>query len=147
MIEILNRQRTVSVDCAALHAFAEQALVRCQRLPARHLDQLKQISVVLVSDREISRLHRQFLGCNRATDVITFDHGEIVISAQTAREQAKKFGTSVEHELQLYVVHGLLHLCGYEDAKPAAAKQMARTQERIRLAALDDARTHLRRGR
>ena len=65
------------------------------------------------------------------TDVITFQHGEIVISADTARRQARQFGTSLLHELQLYLVHGLLHLRGFDDRRPGEAKRMARRQERI----------------
>jgi probable rRNA maturation factor len=63
--------------------------------------------------------------------VITFEHGEIFISTDTARRHARKFGTTVLDEIKLYLVHGLLHLHGYDDKTPAAARRMTRAQEQI----------------
>lgn len=66
-----------------------------------------------------------------ATDVITFDHGEIVISTETARENAALYDRTLDQELALYVVHGLLHLGGYEDKEPEDFARMRELQERI----------------
>jgi probable rRNA maturation factor len=52
-----------------------------------------------------------------------------VISAEMAKRQARAFRTSLEHELRLYIAHGLLHLCGYDDKTPAGAAEMKRLQE------------------
>jgi probable rRNA maturation factor len=79
----------------------------------------------------MAQLHRRFLNEAGPTDVITFQHGEIVISAETARRQARAFRTSLEHELRLYIVHGLLHLRGYDDKAPAGAAEMKRLQEKL----------------
>jgi probable rRNA maturation factor len=95
------------------------------------LSQLEEVSVALVSDRRIAELHRRFLNERGPTDVITFQHGEIVISAETARRQARAFRTSFEHELCLYLAHGLLHLLGYDDKTPAGAAEMKRLQEKL----------------
>ena len=65
------------------------------------------------------------------TDVITFQHGEIFISTETARRQARQVGATTLGEIRLYIVHGLLHLHGLDDQTPAAARRMARMQERI----------------
>ncbi len=65
------------------------------------------------------------------TDVITFQHGEIFISVETAQRQAESFATSLEHELRLYLVHGLLHLHGFDDRDPDARRRMHSTQEKI----------------
>ncbi len=65
------------------------------------------------------------------TDVITFQHGEIFISAETACRRAKTHRTSLGQELRLYLVHGLLHLHGFDDRDPASAARMHRVQERI----------------
>jgi probable rRNA maturation factor len=89
------------------------------------------VSVVLVSDRRMAELHRRFLNEAGPTDVITFQHGEIVISAETARRQARAFQTSLDHEIRLYIAHGLLHLCGYDDQTRAGAAQMQRLQEKL----------------
>ena len=76
------------------------------------------------------------MGVPGATDVITFAHGEIVISAPTAQAYAREYGHATAQELALYTIHGLLHLNGYEDATARAAARMQRTQERILRACL-----------
>ena len=63
--------------------------------------------------------------------MITFQHGEIFISVDTARANARRFRTSAEDELKLYIVHGLLHLGGFEDKTPAQARRMEAVQRRI----------------
>jgi len=65
------------------------------------------------------------------TDVITFDHGEIVIGAEVAIRQALDCGEGLEREVRRYMVHGLLHLHGYEDDTPDAAALMWAKQEAI----------------
>ena len=134
VIRVRNLQRTVPVRLSALQAFATRALARCLSLRSSRqgrLQSLPEISVLLVSDRRMAVLHRQFLGHEGPTDVITFDHGEIVISVPTARRQATEFSTSLPHELQLYLVHGLLHLQGFDDLTKRGARQMVKLQERI----------------
>jgi probable rRNA maturation factor len=133
-ITVSNRQRAAAVGLAELRVFAEAALAECLKVPARPgnvLGTLSDVSVVLVSDRRIGELHRRFLGEAGATDVITFQHGEIVISVETARRQAGAFGTTLEHELRLYIVHGFLHLRGLDDKSAAGAAEMKRLQEKL----------------
>jgi probable rRNA maturation factor len=93
--------------------------------------QLPQISVLIVSDRKIASLHRQFMNESGSTDVITFQHGEIFISAETARRNARRFGNTVARELCLCVVHGLLHLHGFDDRDEASARKMRIVQRKI----------------
>ncbi len=133
-ITIINRQRAVRVDLSSLREFAEQALIECLKLQQRKLGslaELPEVSVVLVSDKRIADIHGRFMNDPTPTDVITFDHGEIVISTQTAKRQARQFGTSLAHEVRLYLVHGLLHLCGYDDKTREGAAEMKRVQERV----------------
>ncbi len=66
-----------------------------------------------------------------ATDVITFAHGEIVVSAATAARQAHQNGEVVEREIARYIVHGFLHLNGHEDADPEEAALMWQAQEQV----------------
>jgi probable rRNA maturation factor len=140
VITVRNRQRIVSVELVALQDFAERALRECLKLPgpSTGLTKLEEISVVLVSDRRIAELHRRFLQQPGPTDVITFQHGEIFVSTETARWQARQVGTSLEHELRLYLVHGLLHLHGFDDKDPRSAAKMKRAQEKL-LARVDRA--------
>jgi probable rRNA maturation factor len=133
-ISVRNLQRKMPLDIVDLARFAECALKLCLRLPTKRrtdLQKLREILVLIVSDRRIALLNRQFLGEAKPTDVITFQHGEIFISAETARRQARQFRTTLKHELQLYLVHGLLHLHGFNDRTQVGAQEMERAQERI----------------
>ena len=133
-ITLQNRQRAIRVDLGALQTFAARVLEACRRLRAKKasgLAGLDELSVVLVSDRRIAELHRRFLHVRGPTDVITFQHGEIFVSVETARKQARRWRTSLEHELRLYIAHGLLHLHGFDDKTAAGAAEMARVQERL----------------
>ena len=134
MIRVLNRQRRIAVDSHALETFAQSAVSQCLKLPQRKsgvLKKLTEISVILVSDARIAEIHKRFMNEPDPTDVITFQHGDIVISVQTAKRQARQFGTTIAHELRLYVVHGLLHLAGFDDKTSAGAAEMKRVQEGI----------------
>jgi rRNA maturation RNase YbeY len=91
-------------------------------------------AVFLVDDRQIGTVHGEFFGDSSATDVITFplgNYGEILVSVETARRQAVEFASSFERELTLYIVHGLLHLHGYEDGSTPGREEMARRQEAL----------------
>ena len=130
-IFVQNRQRQLAVDRRALEHFAVRALPLVLREKGRGLASLPKIYVLFVSDRRISLLHRRFMQIAGPTDVITFQHGEIFISVETAARAAKVHRTSLEHELRLYLVHGLLHLHGFDDREPAARELMHATQERL----------------
>jgi len=132
-IFVHNRQRKIPLDRGELECFAERALRLCLRERSRRssLTSMEEIHVLFISDRRMSQLHRRFMGIGGPTDVITFHHGEVFISVETARRQARTLRTSLAHELRLYLVHGLLHLHGFDDHEPAARARMERTQERI----------------
>jgi probable rRNA maturation factor len=139
-ILVANRQRSVRFDLAWVRRAAVLAYARC--LPHSGdgkfaLREIPGVEVAMVSDRTIARVHEEFMDIPGATDVITFEHGEIVISAETARTYAGEHQHPVEHELALYIVHGLLHLNGFDDTTPAAKKAMFRVQDAVWLAVLD----------
>lgn len=102
---------------------------------------LRVLSLVLVGDATMSRLHERFLNIAGPTDVLTFEldydtrgrvtNGEVIICVPEARRQARKHGTKVEHELLLYCVHGLLHLTGHDDLDDASHRKMHRAEDRI----------------
>ena len=135
-IFVFNRQRKVALDRAELENFARNALPLCARERGAGLTSLAEIGVVLVSDRKISELHWRFMQIDGPTDVITFQHGEIFISVETAQRQAKTHRTSLASELRLYVVHGLLHLQGFDDHRTGDRRRMFAAQERIVASAL-----------
>ena len=88
-ISVFNRQRKIALDRAELEAFARRALPSCAREKGTGLTSLPQVDVLLISDRRISELHRRFMQIAGPTDVITFQHGEIFISVETAQRQAE----------------------------------------------------------
>ncbi|PYL18485.1 MAG: rRNA maturation RNase YbeY [Verrucomicrobia bacterium] len=133
-ITVRNLQHKVLVDVVDLEMFARKAAELCLRLPRRKksdLAQLREISVLIVSDRKIASLHRQFMNESGPTDVITFQHGEIFVGVESARRNARRFGNAFERELRLYVVHGLLHLHGFDDRNAASARRMQVVQRKI----------------
>ncbi len=88
------------------------------------------VDIVLLSDRRIRTLNKQYLKHDYATDVITFPlddqplYGEIYVSLETARRQAKEYRVTVVNELCRLAVHGALHLLGYDDADQADREVM-----------------------
>lgn len=123
-ISIRNLQRKVAVDLARLRESSPQIAERVGEMP-------NDIAVLLISDARMSSLHGEFLREEGPTDVITFEHGEIFISAETAQRNARRFRHSLTREIQLYIIHGLLHLNGYDDRTPRQAMRMKRAQEKI----------------
>jgi probable rRNA maturation factor len=103
-----------------------------------------EISLAFVDNPTIHRLNKRFLDHDEPTDVLSFPlseakakklSGELVVGVEVAKEQAEERGHDVGVELALYIIHGLLHLCGYDDKNEKAARQM-RQRERHHLAAL-----------
>src|SRR5262245_30352623 len=89
------------------------------------------LSIAFVDNRRIREINRRFLKHDFATDVISFplgDENELVISTEYARTEARARGIPVEEELLRYVVHGILHLAGYDDHDPADRKRMWKRQ-------------------
>jgi len=133
-IRVRNLQRKISVNVAELEKFAGNAAQNSLQLRQRErtdLRKLSEIFILLISDRRMALLHREFLGQSGSTDVLTFQHGEIFISVDTARRHARAFGSSLVRELKLYIVHGLLHLHRFDDQKPSEAHKMKAAQEKI----------------
>ncbi len=97
------------------------------------------VGVALVDDRTLQRLHRQFLGDERPSDVMSFRLSEpsepieieVVISVQRAEREGPQHGLSAEQETWLYLIHGLLHQCGYGDHRQADRKRMWQRQEEL----------------
>ena len=130
-IELANRQTRHSGDADRLLAAARMVLQEEGISRAT-------LSIAVVSDRAIRPLNRRYLQHDYATDVLSFlldsgpgwVEGEIVVSADTAAMQAPQYDSSAQDELLLYVIHGALHLVGYDDATPTARKRMLARQRR-----------------
>jgi probable rRNA maturation factor len=94
------------------------------------------LSVAIVSDRRMRALNRQFRGKDKVTDVLSFPSdergfmGDIVIAGGVAKQQAKAAGHSVQTEMRVLALHGLLHLCGYDHEHDDG--KMARFEAKLR---------------
>ncbi|HEV2394880.1 MAG TPA: rRNA maturation RNase YbeY [Verrucomicrobiae bacterium] len=101
------------------------------------------LNVLLVDARRITRLNEQFLKHQGPTDVLAFDYtgaaqpealaGEICVCVDEAVKQARRFRTNWQTELVRYTVHGVLHLCGYDDQKAGARREMKQVEKRLLL--------------
>jgi len=125
-VAVSNLQRRTRVSPARLRTVARRALAVLGRAD-------REVHVTVVDDRRIRALNTRYLGIRRATDVLAFDlagpgparlWGEVIVSVETAARQARRLGVPLTAELDLLVVHGLLHLAGYDDHEPRRARRM-----------------------
>ena len=124
---------THALDLDWLDQLSRSALpkVVARQRPQSVLLELEEIEITLVDDATIAQVHGQFMDIPEPTDVITFHHGEVLISVDTALRQANEYERSLRDEVALYMIHGLLHLAGYLDKTPEDFKQMAAIQEGV----------------
>ena len=96
-----------------------------------------ELTYILCSDDKELAVNREFLGHDYYTDVITFDYdepgivsGDIIISLDTVRSNAEKFGKDYEEELRRVIIHGILHLCGINDKGPGEREIMEEAENK-----------------
>jgi probable rRNA maturation factor len=136
-VSVRNDQAARIVSKGFLKRLEECGERALQIILERYLDRVKPprvVSVTLIDDLKIGRVHLQFMDDASPTDVITFpygEEGEILISVETAARQALEYGVSVERELVLYLIHGLLHLSGYTDTTEPSRAEMDELQESL----------------
>ena len=136
MIEVVNRQRKVSLDCERWREFAGKALKIAPSDGAG-------LTVAFVSDRVMRGLNRRWRGKEGTTDVLSFPAGQdefekaewvtlgdVVISVEQAARQAAEHGLSFENEVEQLILHGVLHLCGYDHETDKG--EMNRLEVRLR---------------
>ena len=128
-IDVANRQETLAVD--------EERIVRAVEMILTDASiQRAEVSVAIVDDPTIHELNRHYLDHDYPTDVLSFVlssengelEGEVVVGAETARAAAPEFGLTQNDELLLYVIHGTLHLVGYDDATDDDRAEMRRRE-------------------
>jgi probable rRNA maturation factor len=135
MIEVVNRQRRRKINPKQWREFGEEAL--------RAIGTERESTIVFVGDEAIKKLNHQFRGKNYATDVLAFPSeaeafevenqkhlGEVVISVQRAAAQARNNGLSFANEVKQLILHGLLHLSGYDHENDKG--EMNRLELRLR---------------
>jgi len=142
-LHLHNRQRARRLNLRLVRRIVRALVVEHLQIPAVEL------GITFVSARRMARVNRQFLQHEGSTDVITFDyrqvwpagsrlarppahlHGELLICMDVAVAQAHTFRTSWPVEVVRYLVHGILHLCGYDDRTPSARRLMKREENRL----------------
>lgn len=130
-IPIANCQSQVSVDEELIRRAAQLVLAGEDIYQA-------EISIAVVDDSEIHQLNQQYLEHDYPTDVLSFLlseeeellEGEIILSADTAAREAAEYGWPTSHEMCLYVIHGVLHLVGYDDGTRAERDAMQAREDR-----------------
>ena len=126
-IKITNLNRDFLIN-------AESAQVLARSIARGIKPPKKQIDIIFLDSRRIRKLNARFRGSRRATDVLSFDLGQVAnifISLDAAGSNAKRFRTSFEREVVLYMIHGVLHLARYDDDTVLAAARMRRREERL----------------
>jgi len=131
---IRNRQRKQKVDTERIRDFTQRLLDRLEC-------EAKEVSLVIVNDRQITEINRDYLGKNRPTNVISFAMGEgefgdlgsglmgdVVVSVDTACRDALASGADPDDELDFLIIHGVLHLLGYEHEKTEEAMAMRKKE-------------------
>ena len=134
LVEVYDHQENFLFDLIALQRRTAQALPLVLPHSGPEPSSLLEggtLEFTIVDDPTIARVHGEFLSDPTPTDVITFHHGEVLISADTASRQAAAHGQPLERELLLYAIHGLLHLHGHEDHTASGATAMKALQENI----------------
>jgi len=113
MIEAVNRQRKIKIDTKAWETFAARAVTAIGNAESS-------ATIAFVSDKTIRQLNRQFRGVDKETDVLSFpaddetNLGDVAISVDTAAAQANENGLTFNEEVAQLILHGLLHLSGYD---------------------------------
>ncbi|MBA3513379.1 MAG: rRNA maturation RNase YbeY [Pyrinomonadaceae bacterium] len=136
MIEVVSRQRRREMDCERWQVFGEKALTAIGK--AGH-----DATIAFVSDRQIKILNKRFRRLSKPTDVLSFPAGDdkftetspprlgdIAISVERAESQAAENGLNFEKEIAQLILHGLLHLCGYDHETDKG--EMSRLELRLR---------------
>jgi len=132
---VKNRQKTRPANTREL-ASLTRALLRAHLRRGSY-----DLTIYVVDAEEMTQLNERFLSHRGSTDVITFDyqepscssdlHGEIFICMDEALIQARRFRTTWRTELIRYIVHGILHLCGFDDHQAAARRKLKHEENRL----------------
>ena len=120
MSEIINHQRKFKFDWQIFQKFAEAAIGKIPEAEKKH------VSIAFVSDKKMREINKTFRAKNSTTDVLSFPFeadefdssadylGDIAISVEQAERQAKENNLDLETEIKQLILHGILHLCGYD---------------------------------
>ncbi len=138
VVRLSNEQNQIRLSLARLEAIGKLILAS---IPLKNTE----ASFLFVTDKRMKTFNHQFKGLDCATDVLAFSQlegkpspdvgtkllGDVIISVETTKRQAPLYGHSFDRELILYMIHGVLHLLGYDDQLPQERRVMQREEARI----------------
>ena len=133
ILTVINSQNLINFDLEYVKSKVDMACQLCVResKESSPLKELESVEISIIDDKQIAKVHGEFMDDPSPTDVITFDYGEILVSAETALSNSEELQVSLENEVLLYIIHGMLHLGGYLDGSRAEFKEMKSLQEMI----------------
>ena len=133
ILTVIDSQNSINFDLEYIKSKVHGAFQLCLRKSKESapLKELNSIEISIIDDKQIAKVHGEFMNDPSPTDVITFDYGEILVSAETALSNSEEMQVSLENEILLYIIHGMLHLGGYLDSSNAEFKEMKSLQEMI----------------
>ena len=133
ILTVIDSQNSINFDLEYIKSKVYGAFQLCLRKSKESapLKELNSIEISIIDDKQIAKVHGEFMNDLSPTDVITFDYGEILVSAETALSNSEEMQVSLENEILLYIIHGMLHLGGYLDSSNAEFKEMKSLQEMI----------------
>ena len=134
MVEIYTPCKALDIEegfLADLQRGWDEIFLYLKEIGVGEIADVEAMEITLLDDDEMSRLHEEFLQDPKTTDVITFEHGELLIGVEVAKRQALEYGNTFERELALYGIHGMLHLAGYDDRSKDEFEVMKMRQEEI----------------
>ena len=127
---------TIQGDATEHHAYIKENTIAALQF----LKKVKsEVSVLIVNDETMCNLHSKHSGNDSSTDVLTFDHGsdedavcaDIAICFDVAQREAEPRNNSIQNEMILYVLHGLLHCCGFDDDNDAEHQKIHAEEDRV----------------
>ena len=133
ILTVINSQNLINFDLEYVKSKVDVACQLCVResKESSPLKELESVEISIIDDKQIAKVHSEFMDDPSPTDVITFDYGEILVSAETALSNSEELQVSLENEVILYIIHGMLHLGGYLDGSRSEFKEMKSLQEMI----------------
>ena len=133
ILTVINSQNLINFDLEYVKSKVDVACQLCvkESKESAPLKELESVEISIIDDKQIAKVHGEFMDDPSPTDVITFDYGEILVSAETALFNSEELQVSLENEVLLYIIHGMLHLGGYLDGSRAEFKEMKSLQEMI----------------
>ncbi|MCX6729989.1 MAG: rRNA maturation RNase YbeY [Candidatus Portnoybacteria bacterium] len=120
----INKLVPDKIDLGFLEKFAKRILNQVKL-------NIPELSIVIVNDARMKSINKKYRHKNKTTDVLSFEYGEIILCLNQAKRQAKKEKHLLKEELEILLLHGILHLAGYDDQTNDGYEKMVNKQNQV----------------